>query len=148
VSEKSDLETKIASSSRASFGSGVSEEVIHDAELVLGVRFPRSYRWWLGRYGHGYLATYELQGLAPTKPSERDPDEVLLGDVVWTALNNRSRGEAPYLLELLNYEGDEIYYLDLSQADEGEAPVVVRVPHAESLNLVAESFQKFLEIEL
>jgi hypothetical protein len=141
------LEGVIARSKRAKFGRGVVEAVVADAETVLGVRFPPSYRQWLLRYGSGYLATYELQGLAPDLPSQRDPEEVYVGDVVYTALLNRAEGLPLHLLEILSYEGDEVYYLDLSSGD-GEAPVLCREAGYHELHTVAPSFAEFLLKEL
>jgi hypothetical protein len=143
-----DLEAKIASSERASFGSGVPEEVIAEAEEALGVQFPKSYRWWLAKYGSGYLNGYELQGLCPMRPSERDPADHYVGDVVCMTRINRGQGTPSHLLELLNYEGDEVYFLDLLAVVDGEAPVVVGRPGTDQLDPVATSFAAFLESEL
>jgi hypothetical protein len=140
-----ELERRIATSRRAQFGKGVPEAVVADAERVMALRFPPSYRWWLLSYGAGYLGGYELQGLAPILPSERDPSEDLVGDVVQTARTNRAAGQPAHLLELLNYEGDEVYYLDLASiAADGEAPVVCRRSGVADLDRVAESFAAFL----
>jgi hypothetical protein len=144
----SDLDLRIAASSRARFGAGVSDEVIRDAEAALGLQFPPSYRWWLGQYGAGYLGGYELQGLAPIRPSLRDPGEQYVGDVVYTALLNRARGIPPHLLEVLDYEGDEVYFLDLSVVSGGESPVVRQMDVAGRLEPVAASFADFLRREL
>ena len=143
-----DLEAKIASSQQASFGSGVPEEVIADAEEVLGVKFPTSYRWWLARYGAGYLGSYELQGLFPIRPSERDPADHYVGDVVCMTQINRGQGTPHHLLELLDYEGDEVYFLDLHAVVDGEAPVVVGRPGTDELEPVATSFAAFLKSKL
>ncbi len=141
------LELRILESRHARFGQGVSEDIVRDAESVLGVQFPLSYRWWLLRYGSGYLGTYELQGLAPELPSKRDPAEVFAGDVVWTTLQNRARGLPDHLLELLSYEGDEVYFLDLA-AGQQEAPVVMRSAGNGDVHRVANSFAEFLSQEL
>lgn len=141
------LDERIAASSRARFARGVPELVVVDAEAVLGIRFPPSYRAWLLKYGSGHLGGYELQGLGPEPPSQRDPTEVYVGDVVYLAQLNRANGLPSHLLELLNYEGDEVYYLDLSVVN-GEAPVVCRDAGVPELRLVADSFSTFLLSEL
>jgi hypothetical protein len=144
-----ELEAHIEASGRARFGQGVSEDVMLDAERFLGMRFPPSYRWWLRRYGAGYLGGHELQGLAPVKPSERDPSELFVGDVVGTARLNCARGHPKHLIELLNRDGDEIYYLDMSRvAEDGEAPVVCWSIDGHSYRDIAVSFAAFLEHEL
>jgi hypothetical protein len=141
------LDVLIADSSRARFSKGVPEAVVADAEAVLGVRFPASYRDWLLRYGSGYLGSYELQGLEPELPSKRDPGEVYVGDVVSTALLNRAEGLPSHLVEILNYEGDEVYYLDLTAGGE-EAPVVCREAGYDELRPAGGSFAEFLRREL
>jgi len=145
------LDRLIASSKRlkAWRTSGVSEDVIADAERVLGVVFPTSYRSWLATYGTGYLDGYELQGLFDTKPSERDPSDVLSGDVVFTTQLNRQSGDPLHLIELVSYEGDEVYYLDLSRGVGGEAPVVCRDATAPAhLKVDAQTFEAFLRKRL
>ena len=142
------LAKKIATSDRTHFGTGVPEEVIHDAEVVLEVTFPESYRWWLVQYGAGLLRGYELQGLCPQMPSQRDAHEIIVGDIVATTLMNRTDGLPEHLLELIDYEGDEVFYLDLSQSIGGESPVVCRLPGEGGLETVASSFADFLEQEL
>ena len=142
------LEARISASARARFGKGVADDVIADAEKALGVRFPISYRWWLQRYGGGHLGGYELQGLAPVKPSEREPDEAFIGDVVWTTSENRARGLPAHLLELVSYEDDEVYYLDLSRSAGDESPVICRHAGQAGFDDVASSFTEFLERQL
>ena len=145
------LDAAIARSTRLKAwpNNGVTEEVIADAEAVLGVVFPASYRWWLTVYGTGLLDGYELQGLFPSKPSERDPEDVLCGDIVFATLRDRRLfGQPHHLLELLSYEGDEVYYLDLSQAVDGEAPVVCRDVNAPDLDVDAPTFEAFLRKRL
>jgi len=144
-----DIDQKIAASTRARFGNGVSEHIIQDAESVLGITFPHSYRRWLLLYGAGYIDGYELQGLAPNAPSSRNPNELFVGDVVSTTLVNRHQHSVPpHLIELLNYDGDEIYFLDLSISDHGESPVVCITPGNDTPAPYAQSFNEFLERQL
>jgi hypothetical protein len=72
------LDDLIANSPHATFGPGVPEGVIADAERALGVSFPPSYRRFLATYGGGYIRGYELEGLFPVKPSERNPEDILV----------------------------------------------------------------------
>jgi hypothetical protein len=53
----------------------------------------------------------------------------------------------PHLLEILNYEGDEVYLLDVSSAD-GEARVLCREAGCDELRTSASSFAEFLRNEL
>jgi hypothetical protein len=142
------LEASILVSSSSRFGSGVSDDVVDDAERTLGLAFPASYRWWLQRFGAGYLRGYALNGLFPIKPSERDPDEKLVGDVVATALLNRQSGMPRHLLELINFDGDEIFLLDLAQSLHREAPVVIWTPSSGSNQPFAPTFGDFLHLHL
>jgi hypothetical protein len=140
----------IAKSGRANFGHGVPELVIADAERHLGVAFPPSYRWWLANYGAGYIGGYELQGLFPEKIADREPDLPLIGDVVYLAdLHAKRTGNPVHLLEILSYEGDEVYLLDTSRrGSDGECPVVCRHAGSDELQDVAADFAGFLEREL
>src|SRR5262245_47005781 len=96
----------IASSKRASFGHGTRTDIIADAEMHLGMPFPPSYRWWLAKYGAGYLGGYELQGLFPESIADRDLDLPLVGDIVDRARQNAVALLYPlHLLEILSYEG-------------------------------------------
>jgi len=140
----------IARSDRANFGRGVAEEIIADAERHLGLAFPPSYRWWLARYGAGYIGGCELQGLFPELIAAREPDLPLVGDVVYLAdLHAKRSGHQRHLLEILSYEGDEIYFLDTSRrGPDGECPVVCRYARGEKLQDAAPDFAAFLEREL
>jgi hypothetical protein len=125
-------------------GSGVSEPDIKYAEELVGLRFPPSYRSWLRQYGVGFFETYELNGVFPREL--RGDDLPLVGDVAVTNQNNRHRPYwNPGWLELLNFEGDEIYFLDTTKLDyEGEAPVMLIEVGQERPELYARDFFDFL----
>jgi hypothetical protein len=144
------LAALIAQSARAKFGRGVSEEVIADAERHLGMSFPPSYRWWLMNYGGGYLGSCELQGLFLEMIDSSEPDLPLIGDLVYLADLNAMRPAHPkHLLEILSYEGDEVYFLDTARPNaNGEYPVIGRYPSVDELQDVAIDFAAFLEREL
>jgi hypothetical protein len=145
-----DLAALIASSKRANFARGVPEALIADAEQHLGLRFPPSYRWWLAEYGAGYVGGYELQGLFAQPMAERDPDLPLIGDIVDLARRNATSGWCPaHLLELLSYEGDEVYFFDTRRRSTGdEWPVVCIHAGTPDLMDVASSFAEWLKREL
>lgn len=144
------LEDVIAKSDRAKFGHGVPEEVIADADEHLHIAFPPSYRWWLTTYGAGYINDYELQGLFPELIASRPADLPLIGDIVYLAdLNAKRPGHPRHLLEILSYEGDEVYYLDTERRDtDGECPVVCRYASYNEVQDVAPDFISFLIREL
>jgi antitoxin YobK len=140
----------IARSERANFGNGVGEEVIADAERHLQRKFPPSYRWWLANYGAGYIGGYELQGLFPELIELREPGLPLIGDIVYLADQNMKRAaHPPHLLEILSYEGDEIYFLDTARrGTDGECPVVCLDAGSNEPHDIAPDFAGFLEREL
>jgi hypothetical protein len=140
----------IARSERAKFGRGVSGEIIADAERHLGIAFPTSYRWWLTNYGAGYIGAHELQGLFPELISQREQGLPLIGDIVSLADRRSKRvGHPSHLLEILSYEGDEVYFLDTARRDlEGDCPIVCRYAGRDELLDVAPDFATFLEREL
>jgi hypothetical protein len=144
------LVAPIASSKRAKFARGVPEAIIADAEQHLGLRFPPSYRWWLAEYGAGYLGGYELQSLLPQPIAERDSDLPLVGDIVDTAGRNAASVLRPaHLLELLSYEGDEVYFFDTARRSAAEEwPVVCLHSGTQEVVDVAGSFREWLEREL
>lgn len=146
------LAALIASSKRAKFGRGTPADIIADAERHLGMQFPPSYRWWLANYGAGYIGGHELQGLFPLPLETRDPDMPLIGDIVDRARQNAANRLYPsHLLELLSYEGDEVYFFDTRRrSSDDEWPVVCiyagsSEPEPED---VARSFAEFLPRQL
>jgi antitoxin YobK len=145
-----DLKQRIASSQRAEFGHGTRLEIIHDAERHLGFAFPPSYRWWLEKYGCGYLGGYELQGLLDEPIAGRDPDMVVSGDIVDQARRNaRKRLFPSHLLELLSFEGDEVYFFDTTRrSDDGEWPVVLITTESSEPETYASCFAGFLKKQL
>lgn len=145
-----ELAALIAASKRARFGRGVRQDIIDSAEQHLGMRFPPSYRWWLLEYGAGYLGGYELQGLFPEPIVKRDPEVPLIGDIV--DLSNRNanlRWYPSHLLEILSYEGDEVYFFDTRRrSNDGEWPVVCIYAGASEPEDVAPNFAEFLRRQL
>ena len=141
-----ELAALISSSKRAKFGHGTPLEIIADAEKHLGMQFPPSYRWWLAKYGGGYLGGHEFQGLFPQPIADRDPDLPLIGDIVDRAQQNTVAPLYPsHLLELLSYEGDEVYFFDTRRrSNDGEWPVVCICAGSSEPEDVARSFAEFL----
>lgn len=145
-----ELAALIASSHRAKFGSGAPMEIIADAERHLGTPFPPSYRWWLASYGAGYLGGYEIQGLCPVLIVDRELDLPLIGDIIDCARRNTDAKLYPsHLLELLSYDGDEVYLFDTRrQSADGEWPIVcIRAGSSETED-VSGSFAQFLSEHL
>lgn len=119
------------------FAGGVGEEWIRKAEGALGLRFPPSFRRYLAQYGGGSIGGEVVNGLLGI------PFEDACGpDIVYnTELDRKQSGLDPNLVVLVDNDGDEAFYLDLSRVDQdGESPVVravieepaARQPYADS----------------
>ncbi len=112
----------------------VNTAIIDRAERRLEHPFPESYRWFLEQYGSGYFGSYELNGVATPAHVEGADEDIseFIGDVVARHEANRSREswDSRYV-ELLNIEGDEIYYFDTRHGlVDDEYPVVLIQPAA------------------
>jgi hypothetical protein len=124
------------------FAGGVSEEWIRKAEAALGLHFPPSFRRYLERYGGGRIGGEVVNGLLGI------PFEDACGpDIVYnTQLDRAQSGLDPNLVSLVDNDGDEVFYLDLSRVDEdGESPVVrVLIEEPTARQTYAENFAEFL----
>jgi hypothetical protein len=124
----------------------VSEARIAAAEQTLGVRFPSSYRAFLGEFGAAWLLPpVEIAGL-PSEPA--DGHSPLFSDVVGLNIRSRgaSRGQRPRAnIQIADDGTDYIFYLDTSTIDEsGECCVCVLGPGRNDVT-VAKSFIEFAE---
>jgi hypothetical protein len=105
----------------------------------------------LSKYGGGYLGGHELQGFCPEPIAERDPDLLIIGDIVDNARCSGTPGlYLPHLLEIRSYEGDEVYFFDTQRrSEDGEWPVVcMGTETSGELEIVADSFVGFLRRHL
>ena len=129
----------------------VSESRVQDAENILQVKFPPSYRKFLLHFG----AVHEVAGLpGPLPPGEVRPwsDEVSHSSWNNVVEISRSMQTAPYgnecnrqFLYLMSDGGDAWYCLDSSQMDQdGEYPVVMFGPEHDPPVVVAKNFFEFL----
>ncbi len=118
------------------FAGGVSNEWIGAAEAALGLRFPPSFRHYLANYGGGSIGGEVVNGLLGIPFADACGP-----DIVYNTQLDRGRGLDPHLIVLVDNDGDEVFYLDLSRmGQDGESPVVrvlieeptVRQPYAES----------------
>jgi antitoxin YobK len=103
----------------ANFGEGRDEHWIVDAESMLGIAFPPSYRWWLRMYGGGEVNGCEIYSVYDVPMFAGD------GDVARIHRANVAKGAASDQLVVCKPDGHEVFYLLLSQRDsDGEAPVI------------------------
>jgi hypothetical protein len=121
-----------------------SPAMIEEAERILGVRFPPSYRRFLELLGGCDIEGEELYGVW----RRRDDPTQLAGTVHFT-LSDRQDAELPAPMLVLQYDGmGGTYVLDTSQLDEsGEAPVLVFEPpwvtNGRPLEYIAPNFGRF-----
>jgi hypothetical protein len=123
---------------------GSSDERIAQAESTLGVRFPRSYRIFLGSFGAGAIGHIEVAGLSASEISGKPPR---WSDVVRDTLRARrvSHGTIPESLVLIAGDGtDYTFFIDTAKrSDEDECPIVVLGPGADGV-VAARDFMEFL----
>jgi antitoxin YobK len=127
---------------KVKFAGGVSEEWIRRAEAALGLRFPPSFRRYLAQYGGASIGGEVVNGLLGI------PFEDACGpDIVYnTQLDRAQSGLDANLIALVDNDGDEAFYLDLSHMDQDDESPVIRVLIEEPTirQLYAENFATFL----
>jgi hypothetical protein len=144
------LATRVEQSSRVHVvRSGVTSDVVTRAELRLGVPFSATYKWFLLTFGGGDIGGHELNGLAEIAHTEPPQDDIseYLGDIVSChELNVGRPGWNVSLVEIVSFEGDEIYCFDTHGGlSNGEYPiVVVEAWDREHPRPYAKSFADFL----
>ncbi|MEM7247285.1 MAG: SMI1/KNR4 family protein [Acidobacteriota bacterium] len=103
----------------AEFGQGISEERIQEAEALLGLRFPASYRWWLRQYGGGEVGGEEIYSLYPPVPGA-----IAAGDITFVHALDRAAGREPHHLAISHDDIDGVFTFDLSHPEsDGEYPI-------------------------
>lgn len=125
----------------------VAEADIADAEVILGVLFPTSYRVFLKHFGAAWLpSSFEVAGLGPGRCT--DPAPPLWEHVVDVTAQMRraSRGFIPkQYIRISGNGGDYAFFLDTGDVDaKGECPVVVFGPGRDGV-IIALSFIEFVE---
>jgi len=132
------------------FGKGCNSELIAKAEEKLGLVFPPSYKWWLKNYFSGNLGCDEVLGLYENYHKHSETENIAYpGDIVYNAFINLRNGDEFFSknkLELLNVNGDEIFYFDTIQTVNKEWSVrLVGASYDENDSQpYAEDFSEFL----
>ena len=99
----------------------VSDEQVHQAEDILGWRFPDSYHYFLTNLGSGDFEGAEFYGLIP---GEQNCEEIPNG--LWFTLEERKNMNLPNgLFAFENHDGDAVSCLALSLMQNGECPVIL-----------------------
>ncbi|MBQ6553635.1 MAG: SMI1/KNR4 family protein [Firmicutes bacterium] len=104
----------------APFGEGESDENIESAEKRLGMKLPKSYKWWLKNYGGGEIYGDEIFSLY------EEDDPMPNGDIVHMyELNQKNGAFPPNIVEICSaYDGDSVFYFDKNEKrDDGELSV-------------------------
>ncbi|GGE62135.1 SMI1/KNR4 family protein [Priestia taiwanensis] len=97
------------------FMGGVQESTIQYAEQVLNVKFPESYRWFVGNYGSGGLIGIEIYGC-----EEIGVDS----SVIYQTRRYREDYKFPLNYIILNDIDGKVTCLDVDEMDSGECPIV------------------------
>ncbi|SAI25821.1 SMI1 / KNR4 family [Bordetella ansorpii] len=136
------IQRNLAEGSDIAVSAGVSQDMIQQAESMLGVRFPVSYRAFLATYGAIEIDCQSFAGLTTEGKVGDD------GDVVSFTRYAREDYRLPDPYVALDFQdGDFWLCLDTSQVDQqGESPVVLVSPvdGKRSGPAVAESWASFL----
>ena len=120
------------------------ESAIREAEKVLGVVFPPSYRLFLMKFGAALGDGFELAGLFEQSNIEEPPQWIhVVGQTL--RLRRASHGQLPPGLIAVSGDGeDHVYYIDTTQRRaDGESPVVGIGPGAD-LVIIANSFSDYV----
>ena len=123
----------------------VSENIISDAEEILGINFPKSYKEFIKNYGAGNFGSEEIYGII-----NGDFENSGIPDAVWFTIKQRKELKIPNNLIIIYFTGGEEYFcLDTSKMnDEMECPVVSYVIGNEigvnELEIVFCNFSEFL----
>jgi hypothetical protein len=127
-----------------SFSTPKTLELINQAQKILGIFFPMSYKKFVHIKGHGGPGGAFMPGIFDDRMQELDRH-----GVVWGVLQDRkSLGYPHHLIKLYDVGEGTTYCLDTSQMNaEGECPVVAwpigGYEETPVLEIVAEDFGKF-----
>lgn len=117
----------------AEFVGGISENEIENAMKTLSVVFPESYKAFLSDFGGGDAGGEIIFGITN---NEED-------DVVIATQMERSQG-LPKNLIIIGFSNDTLVCLDTNKMNNGECPVVEVNDDYSEIEVVADTFGKFL----
>ena len=120
-----------------------SEALLKEAEHELSLKFPPSYRRFLTRYGCGDVAGLEVYGLL-----RDDFENSGVPDTVWVTKQQRKIGLPDSLLVVSDSGDGSFFALDADNTSEDHEYAVVRYGVNGLMEVVSESFGKFLLDEL
>ena len=131
----------IGDSEDADFDGGKPEQLVLDAEAVLGIKFPPTYRRFLLEFGCGDIGGEEIYGII-----DGNFDSSSVPNGIWLTLEERKAGHLPSNYVVVYAGGDGTYCaIDTDQHNEdGENPVVRLAIDKTPVEEVAPSFGAFL----
>lgn len=138
------LEIIEANQEEADFIGEIDEQTIIDAENKLRVKFPKSYREFLKKYGLGDIFGQEIYGLGT--------GETGIPNMIWITKELREKENLPNNLICFYFADDGEYFcLDCSKVrsnNDDDAPVVSYISglpiKEQSFEMIAENFGDFL----
>ena len=103
------------------FVGGISDNIIRDAEELLGLKFPTSYKMFLNNYGAGNFGSEEIYGII-----NGEFENSGIPDAVWFTIKQRRELKISNSLIVIYFTGGEEYFcLDTSKINNDmECPVV------------------------
>jgi antitoxin YobK len=112
-----------------------SDELIEKAENVLGLKFPKSYRDFVKRYGAGSFRSEEILGVI-----DDNFEHSTIPDGIWLTLDFRHSANLPCDKLVFYFDGGEEYFcLDFGKLNEENEPAVVGfVPNVDEINPIFE----------
>lgn len=117
----------------AEFVGGISENEIENAMKTLSAAFPESYKAFLSDFGGGDAGGEIIFGITNNEEE----------DVVIATQMERSQG-LPKNLIIIGFSNDTLVCLDTSKMNNGECPVVEVNDDYSEIEVVADTFGKFL----
>lgn len=133
------IEKNINDGAEINIGQPVSFQTIEKAEILLGVRFPKSYILFLEKFGTIEIDGRSFAGLEPEQVN-------ITGDVVsYTKYLRVDEDLSDQYIALDFQDGDYILCIDTSKFNDlQEAPLVLIDPVTKESSLVSGSFMDFL----
>lgn len=133
------IEKNINDGAEINIGQPVSFQTIEKAEILLGVRFPKSYILFLEKFGTIEIDGRSFAGLEPEQVN-------ITGDVVSYTKYLRVDEDLPDQYIALDFQdGDYILCIDTSKFNDlQEAPLVLIDPVTKESSLVSGSFMDYL----
>ena len=127
------------------FVGNTSKDLVDKAEMKLEVKFSKSYKKFLLKFGAGNFGSEEIFGIIKT-----DFENSGIPDAVWYTLKQRKDIKIPDNLVIIYFTGgEELFCLDAYKINnDGESPIVSYIlgvdEKYQKYEVIAEDFGEFL----